>query len=309
MSEIILKQSYQYTFTVFTPTFNRAHTLHRPYESLLAQTFKDFEWLIVDDGSSDNTKALVMKWRQEAWFPIRYIWQENSGKHFAFNRGVREAYGELFLIIDSDDSCIPEALEQFKYYWDLIPAEKKGLFSGVTALCQDKQGNVVGDKFPFDIMDSNPIEINFKRKIAGDKWGFHKTEILRNYPFPEINSEKFIAEGIVWNRIALNYKLRFINQKLLRVYYDTDGLSASITRIRAHNPIGARLYYQEFLKLPLPTVYKIKNMINYIRFSFHGKVPLCKIIRESPYRVLTTLFLWFGWTFYKIDQLDLKNGL
>ena len=103
-------------FTVFTPTYNRAYTLHRVYESLKAQTYRDFEWLIVDDGSNDNTRELIQKWQNESLFSIRYIYQQNSGKHIAFNRAVREAKGELFLTLDSDDACVEEALERFKYH-------------------------------------------------------------------------------------------------------------------------------------------------------------------------------------------------
>ena len=100
--------SARYTFTVFTPTCNRCATLPRVYASLAAQTFRDFEWLIVDDGSTDCTAALVDKWTAQADFPIRYLRQENRGKHIASNRAVREARGELFLVLDSDDACVPQ---------------------------------------------------------------------------------------------------------------------------------------------------------------------------------------------------------
>ena len=109
--------NYRYVFTVFTPTFNRSLTLRRVYESLRLQTFRDFEWLIVDDGSTDCTKELVEKWRTESSFPIRYIYQENRGKPAAFNQGVQKAQGELFLTLDSDDACVPQALERLKYHW------------------------------------------------------------------------------------------------------------------------------------------------------------------------------------------------
>jgi len=307
MSEIILKQSYQYTFTVFTPTFNRAHTLHRPYESLLAQTFKDFEWLIVDDGSTDNTKGLIEKWQSEAEFPIRYIYQENRGKHVAFNRGVKEAKGDLFLTFDSDDACVPEALREFKYYWDNIPPEKREDFSGVTALCQDEHGNVIGKEFSSDVMDVSPIVMNFKDNVYGEKWGFHKTKILRRYPLPEISDEKFIPEGVVWNRIALKYKVRFLNKKLRIFEYRPDGLTSSSLKIRARNPLGSRLYYKEFIALPLPIRKKIKNIINYIRFSLHAKTPLRRIVLESQLKGLIAVLLAAGWVFFRIDILKLRN--
>src|SRR5216684_1317229 len=118
--------NYRYVFTVFTPTFNRSLTLSRVYESLRLQTFRDFEWLIVDDGSTDGTKGLVEKWQAESAFAIRYIYQENQGKPAAFNHGVQEARGELFLTLDSDDACVPQALERLKCHWDGISPTEKG---------------------------------------------------------------------------------------------------------------------------------------------------------------------------------------
>src|SRR5579872_2682653 len=144
--------NFAYLFTVFTPTYNRASTLPRVYESLKAQTFRGFEWLIVDDGSTDSTREIVEKWQAE--FPIRYIYQRNQGKPAAYNRAVAEARGELFLFIDSDDACLPEALERLKYHWDGIPAGERGKFSAVTALCKDQHDCLCGEKFPCDVLDS-----------------------------------------------------------------------------------------------------------------------------------------------------------
>ena len=141
---------YEYAFTVFTATYNRAHTLHRVYDSLKAQTFRDFEWLVVDDGSSDTTEDLVRQWRRQSDFAIRYIWQNNAGKHIAVNRGVQQARGELFLIVDSDNAFVSEALERLKFHWDSIPEGEKEEFSAVTCLCEDPDGNLVGSRFPFD---------------------------------------------------------------------------------------------------------------------------------------------------------------
>ncbi len=173
-----MKNSYQHTFTVFTPTYNRAHTLSRVYESLRNQTYKNFEWLIVDDGSTDNTKELVDKWREEGHLVIGYYFQQNQGKHIAFDWAVHLAKGELFLPLDSDDACVPEALERFNYHWDNIPQEVRGDFSGVCALCLDHRGRLVGDRFPHDSTDASSLDIVFKYKIKGEKWGFHRTDVL-----------------------------------------------------------------------------------------------------------------------------------
>lgn len=215
-------------FTIFTPTYNRANTLSRVYESLIAQSFKNFEWVVVDDGSTDNTKALIMEWQKQSSFPIRYFFQENQGKHIAFNKGVKEAQGEFFIPLDSDDACLDTALERFKQLWDEIPESDKVKFSGVCVLCQDQHGNKVGDAFPKNKMDSDSCELLYKYKIKGEKWGFHRTSVLQEYPFPEIQGVSFIPECIVWHAIAKKFKIRCVNE-MLRIYYIENTLSKGNT--------------------------------------------------------------------------------
>ena len=210
-------KAYAHSFTVFTATYNRKHTLPAVYACLRAQTYKDFEWLIVDDGSTDGTADLVESWRTQACIPIRYFYQGNSGKHVAYNVGVREARGELFLPLDSDDTCVPEALARLKDHWDAIPDGQKAKFSAVTVLCVDDGGKVIGDRFPNDVMDSDSVELFYRFKVKGDKWGFQRIDVLREFPFPSIPGTKFLPEGIVWNAIAKSYKTRFVNEGLLVV--------------------------------------------------------------------------------------------
>lgn len=204
----------RYTFTVFTATYNRAETLHRVHDSLARQTFTDFEWLVVDDGSEDGTRDLVDRWIHSSAFPIRYIWQANRGKHTAWNIGVREARGELFLSLDSDDACVPEALERFMHHWDSIPDDERDGFSAVTALCADRHGRLIGTPFPSSPLDSDPIEIRYRHKLRGDKWGFHRTDVLRAFPFPEPPGTSFVGERVVWERIATRYRTRYVNEQL-----------------------------------------------------------------------------------------------
>lgn len=215
-------------FTVFTATYNRAHTLHRVYKSLVQQTFRDFEWLIVDDGSADGTEHLVKNWIIEAKFPIRYIYQKNKGKHVAFNNGVGLAEGEFFLSLDSDDSCTSDALQVFFDTWNSIPERKRSEFSGVCSLVMDETGRIVGKPFPSDILDAPSTEIHRKFHVTGEKWGFQRTDVLRDFPFPELSGEKYVPESIVWNRISKKYKERFIN-RMLRTYYNPITSSDQLT--------------------------------------------------------------------------------
>lgn len=244
MSRWQIKHTFQYIhapplmnapsllFTVFTPSYNRANTLHRVYESLMAQTFEDFEWLIVDDGSNDGTENLVRSWQnsKETWFPIRYIWQENQHKKAAHNRGVKEAKGKLFLTLDSDDRCLPEALERFAHHWEAIPENQKHEFSAVTALCKDENGTIIGDPFPAEWIDSDSLEIRYKFKISGEKWGFHRTEVLKQFLFPE-NIKGLVPEGVVWNQVARKYKTRFVNEALRIYCQNEDGNAEQLSSL------------------------------------------------------------------------------
>jgi glycosyltransferase involved in cell wall biosynthesis len=181
MSEIL--------FTVFTPTYNRAHTLTRVYQSLVSQTLSDFEWLIVDDGSEDKTQELVDSFLADGKIQIRYFRQPNSGKHVALNRAVREAQGELFLTLVSDDSCVPTALEQFGFHWRSIAESRHAEFSGITCFSRNSNGDVIGGRLPSELIDGHPHQIASQYHLAGDKWGFHGTAILRKYPFPVFPGE------------------------------------------------------------------------------------------------------------------------
>lgn len=293
---------YKYTFTVFTPTYNRAYTLHRVYDSLSIQTLQDFEWLIVDDGSNDDTKQLVENWQAEAWFPIRYIYQKNGGKHRAFNRGVSEARGELFLTLDSDDKCTQTALERFKYHWDQIDENQKDSITAVTSICTNEKGEIVGNKFPIDGIDSNTIEIRNKYGVFGEKWGFQRTDVLKKYPFPEFEGERYIPPALVWNRIAETYKTRYINEPLRIYEVLEDGITASSIRLRMNNPKGSALYYSDYMKHALSIKNKTKGVVNYIRFSLHGKYSLGEILSNSNLKLLTTILLLPGYFFYCTDK-------
>jgi glycosyltransferase involved in cell wall biosynthesis len=304
-------------FTVFTPTFNRAHTLHRVYESLKKQTYRNFEWLIIDDGSTDNTYELVKKWEQEADFPIRYFWQENKGKHVAFNRGVQDARGDFFLPFDSDDACVSEALERFKYHWDSIPIEQRELFSGVCVLCVDQNGKVVGDRFPFDTTDSNSLEIYYRYRVKGEKWGFQRTDILRCHFYPEVKNVKFIPEGIVWNAISKTYKIRFVNE-VLRIYWNqefnrSDQLMHALNTAFDH-AAGCALYYQSclnehitwFAYAPLEF---FRSTIHYIRHSLHsGKatVQILQNIRPLISKILVILAIPIGTILYALEKRNIN---
>ena len=295
---------YRYTFTVFTPTYNRANTLPRVYDSLRAQTFRDFEWLIVDDGSKDNTRELVESWQRVNEIPIHYVYQQNQGKPAGCNRATREAQGELLLTLDSDDAALPHSLERLKYYWDTIPADQKHKFSAVSGLCQDQNGNLVGDKFPQDIMDTDTIELTFNYTIDGDKWGFQRTDTFKEFPFREspTHNPRFNCEGLTYLELSRKYKTRFVNE-VLKTYYVDNGSGDQLSILDPVTMTGPALYHQFILdelnfwfwRRPWKV---FRSAINFSRYSFGMGRTAFGMLKElkSPFaRFLVTLGLPIGY--------------
>ncbi len=307
-------QTYQYVFTVFTATYNRRHTLPRVYDSLKAQTYRDFEWLIVDDGSTDNTGELVEQWQQENLFPIRYIYQENAHLHIAFNRGVGEARGELFIKLDSDDSCEPQALERLKYHWDAIPLDRKEKFSAVTCLCKDTNGKIVGDLFPFNPTDSDSLEIRYRFKVKGEKWGFHRTETLHKFVCGSEIIRTNLPESVRWNKIAKMYKTRFVNEALRTYWTDQPSIMNNSQHPRK-DAIGAQLNHLDILNdytewFRFDPLSFLRSAVHYSRFSFHLGNKISQQIANIKTPIGTILWLIalpFGYLVYLKDNYTNKN--
>ncbi len=239
----LLERMPAVTFTVFTPTYNRRHTLHRTYQSLAAQTFRDFEWLIVDDGSEDGTEELVKAWQQERRVPIRYVRRRHRGAHHAHLTCLEEARGEFIIKLDSDDGCTPESLARLRQHWLAIPAAERGRFAGVTALCQDETGALVGTVFPQSPLDCTAAALEYQHRVRGEKWGFVRADVLRRFPFPKNVSGNFIPESYVWSQVSRHYQTRHVNE-VLRVYW-TDAPSLVHGRPNPRrNAAGHRLMFQ-----------------------------------------------------------------
>lgn len=230
--------------TIFTPTYNRAYRLPNLYESLKRQTCKDFEWLVVDDGSADNTSDLFNEWQQENDFPIRYQYQENGGKHRAINQGLKLAKGHLFFIVDSDDSLPENAIATIKRYEDKCTNK----IGGLCFRKYDIRRQYKGPSFPLNEFESNSIELSTKYNISGDKAEIFRTDILQQYPFPEYNGETFVPEALIWYRIAEKYQLYCIDAVVYNFEYLEDGLTRNFHSQLKKNPQGFSLFYNETAK-------------------------------------------------------------
>ncbi len=264
---------WRHLFTAVTPTYNRAHTLERVYLSLREQSYQDFEWVIVDDGSMDNTRAMVMGWQQEASFPIHYMWQRNQHKKTAFNRGVQKASGELVVALDSDDSLDANALYSMAMAWREIPLNERDRYVAITGLCARPDGRIVGDMYPSDVFDASSLDMTFKYHVRGEKFGCLRTDVLRQFPFPE-EIAGFVPESLVWRAIArAGYLTRFVNQ-VFRVYYDsTDSLSSQSRESQQH-ALGLWLLAHDTVVECLPWFrYRPQAFLmaaaRYTRFSLH----------------------------------------
>lgn len=235
-------------FTVFTPTYNRAHTLRRVFDSLRAQTPRDFEWLVIDDASTDGTRELLAEWAATADFPVRYLRQDHAGKHIAYNLAVREARGLFFVTLDSDDACVSYTLERIAYHWNNIPKADRAHFCGVAGLSRNQHGEIVGDRFPAGPFDVNLRDQKYVYRLRGEKCGMMLTTVYRQFPFPEISGTQFVPEGVVWLDIAKTYKVRGINE-VFRIYYvDDTKTGASLTKRKSlSDGAPGRLHYYVWL--------------------------------------------------------------
>ena len=298
-----------YRFTVLTPTRNRAHVLHRVFDSLTAQTFRDFEWLIVDNGSTDGTADLVAGWQASAGFPIRYIVQENAGVHASWNRGVDEARGTLLLEIRSADTFVPDALERFIAIWTAIPEGERSGYSGVSVNCEDEHGRLIGTEFPKDILDSDSSEIRYRYHVKGEKWGFQRMDVMREHPMPVVDGYiGYIPEAIVWRAIGRRYKTRYVNERL-RVYWQDQALGISRLPIRL-SATGGLLEAESLLNLDIrwlrwdPIAF-MRMAVLYVRCSFHvGRSIPEQVRRLKPFRarVLWVFAAPVGWLCYLNDR-------
>lgn len=264
--------------TIFTPTYNRAYILPKLYESLCKEPTDDFIWLIVDDGSSDNTHDIVDKWQKEGRIEIVYHKQQNGGKMRAHNKGVELCSTPLFFCIDSDDQIAEGAVEKIKKISYLLKEDNS--LSGIVA-----------KRFIVNRLSSNNLP-NLQRSTLHDiyKLGFKgdtslvfKTSVLREYAFPEIEGEKFVTEAYVYNQIDQKYELLIMNEYLMRCEYQEDGYTVNANSLYLKYPKGWAMYYAQYYNYYANTMRdKIKYMAYYISMCKLAKMSFMDILKKSP---------------------------
>lgn len=249
--------------TVFTPTYNRENLLPRVYGSLCSQTDGNFEWLIVDDGSTDHTKGVVDKWIDENKIEIRYIYQPNSGKAIAFNEGIKNAKGELFLCVDSDDYLVDDAIEAI-----LSQSESTayGGIAGIIARKCDNRGKNLGDRFPENLSRIDTFSLSEKYRCKGEWTLIYKMAILKNCLFPEIANEKFITECVLYDKLAQTYEMMLFDKIIEVCEYQKDGLTSNIYKYLLENPTGYKIYYSQRIDMAYTWKARIGYIIRYNAF-------------------------------------------
>lgn len=253
--------------TIFTPAYNRAYILPNLYNSLLVQSDMNFEWVIVDDGSSDNTEELVKSWIKEGKISITYKKQPNQGKHIAINTGSQLAKGELFFIVDSDDDLTPDAVEMVRGFW--LANRPDDSISGILSYRQFHDGRLVGNKLPDNVHRCKTYETDTKYHSYGDKVVIYRTEIFKKYPFPQFKGEKFFGESYVFNQIDDHYDMLVMNHVVYNFDYQKDGLSQDFRKLYRNNPNGFLLQFEQGSKYALGFKEKLKNAAHIACLCWH----------------------------------------
>lgn len=303
--------------SIITPTYNRASTLHRSYESLSRQEYRNFEWIVVDDGSKDDTKEIVEKWQQQAWFKITYIAKANGGKPSAVNLGISLAEGETCTILDSDDAVAENGLKYLADAYLSIDPVLRSEYWCVVGLVEDSvTRQIIGSKFSDDRLTMTGGEFQFVYKIRGDKWSLMRTEIIKKHPYPEGEGYKFIPESYIWARLGRLYKYLCINE-VVETYYLPEGAAVTNLSGKANaitNASGLVMPDADVLNYDLhywfneSPVFFIKRAIQFTRYSLHSSSFRHQIgqLTSRKGKILAILSLPIGYMLAISDKLWYK---
>ncbi len=278
------------TLTVFTPAYNRAYSIHLCYESLCRQTCKDFVWLVVDDGSTDNTKELIESWqKKDNGFEIKYVYKPNGGMHTAHNTAYENIDTEINVCIDSDDYMTDDAVEKIVNLWK-EKGDKK--YAGIIALDCLQNGEIIGSELEKD-RETTTLKGFYQRGGKGDKKLIYRTDVMKSYPpYPEFEGEKYVSIAYKYYLADEDYELLILNEPVCVVEYMSDGSSTNMYRQYLRNPKG----FAFIRKVDMQKADSLKELFrcttHYVSSSIISKNK--NFIKESPKKAATVLSIPFG---------------
>lgn len=285
--ELVMKD-----ITVLTPTYNREKNLYKLYNSLCVQTNKDFVWMIIDDGSTDNTKEVVNKWRDENKIEIVYIYKENGGKHTALNIGIKNINTDMTFIVDSDDWLVDNAIEIiYKYYNKYKDTDE---LCGFSFLRKFPNGEINNKSFPVNEKIESYIDSRVNGNIMGDKAEVFYTKCLKEFPFPEFPNEKFISEAVIWIKMALKYKMVHINEAIYVGDYLSNGLTKNIKKNKIKAPLGNIELAKVLMYKECCLKSRIKGMLFYIIYGNFAKFSFKKLLNDIDNKIAFILLYPVG---------------
>lgn len=337
-----------FKLSICTPAHNAAKRIPELYKSLLQQTEQRFEWIVVDDGSSDDTAAKVRtiakeypvsdsvpatEWdsskskdgnQTEVPFPVQLLSQKRGGRHTAINRALKAAQGEFFVVLDTDSVPVPGAFERLLEHWDSLPEQERPYFASIVGLAASSDGKIDGNRFPSSPFDSNSIEVGTHYGITGRKWGMIHTAVFQDNPYPVFKGEMFVPDELVLNRIGRARLTRYINEPLLILQpadQEETGPTAKVDSAQAvlskterlrkwvDSPRAASLFFNELTTQRVPLAHRIRASANFVRYSMHADVIPDDIYKQADKKLFAFFMLWPGLIMYKRDKkLLLRSG-
>ena len=295
--------------TIVTPSYNRAHTLTRVYDSLKKQTFRDFKWIIMDDGSTDNTKEIVDNFKSEGLIAVEYFWNQNQHKFITVFEGIKKVTSQYFMIVDSDDSYPTDSLQIL--FDEVEKISNQDEYISVIGLSQYTDGKIVGNQYPNNGFDGSIFDMRYKYKVRGDKFGIFITktyqQLLKNFDYSPYKNKGYIPQSVFFNTYdADGVQTKFVN-KVVRNYHldDDDVNSVSNTRWTGKNTFGLMEGYRSFLNSYGAKLFSypkalIRNLVGYQVYSMINKRGLSEINKGlQHFKLLSTMIYPLSYIYYK----------
>ncbi|MCD8011874.1 MAG: glycosyltransferase family 2 protein [Lachnospiraceae bacterium] len=291
--------------SVFTATYNRGHLLQNLYNSLLKQTYENFEWVVVDDGSEDDTESKVAEFIQDNKIQIKYVKKPNGGKHSAWNLGVKSACGELMFGCDSDDTLKPNALELTWNYWSTVRGDKTyagviGLRGGVNdEVLHGKRNSTPPKQIKWleeqEYVDATIFEYRYKMKINGDRAEAIRRDVWQKFPFPVYEGENFMSESVLFDRLGkAGYKFRYFNTIIMTTNYLSDGLASNMIKNQRKSALSTAYTINLHVSCTeLPLSERMRSACNYYRYGACKKT-LRKLFLESNNKFFAVIAIPIG---------------